>query len=165
MFFAAVLVGALVLALGAGGPSRSIAQDKPPEGDLPGDYVGEKTCRKCHFKEWKVWKDTGHAKGFTVLPDKYKTDASCLKCHATGHGQPGGFESMEKTPEHGAVACEGCHGPGKPHADFMRENEAKKDDAEVKKKGKSLIVEQSPKCIRCHMQQSHRQHPDYEGKK
>lgn len=91
-------------------------------------YVGTKSCRKCHIKEWRSWSETKMAKVFDVLkpgeraeqkeaagldPQKdYTTDATCLKCHTTGYGQPGGFVSLEETPDLVGVGCEMCHGAG-----------------------------------------------------
>jgi hypothetical protein len=91
-------------------------------------YVGTKNCKKCHLKEWKSWAETKMAKSFETLkpgaaaeaktkagldPDKdYTTDAKCVACHVTGYGQPGGFVSIEETPDRAGVGCEVCHGPG-----------------------------------------------------
>jgi hypothetical protein len=97
-------------------------------------YVGVKKCKACHSKEkmggtqYKVWETLKMAKSMETLkpgvaadiktkagldPEKdYTTDPKCLKCHTTGYGKPGGFESMEKTPTLANVGCEACHGPG-----------------------------------------------------
>ena len=91
-------------------------------------FVGTKNCRKCHIKEWKSWAETKMAKTFETLkpgaaaeaktnagldPDKdYTTDPKCVACHVTGYGQPGGFVSIEETPDRAGVGCEMCHGPG-----------------------------------------------------
>jgi len=91
-------------------------------------YVGANKCKKCHIKEYKAWSETKMANVFTVLkpgeraeqkksagldPAKdYTTDPTCLKCHTTGYGKPGGFTSFEETPEMAGVGCEMCHGPG-----------------------------------------------------
>jgi hypothetical protein len=140
----------------------ALAEERKP-GPLPGKYVGEGTCKKCHFKQDKTWKATAHAKAYEVLPPKYKDDATCVACHATGAGQPGGFESSAKTPELGGVQCEMCHGPGADHAEFAKANDAKKDDPAVKAK---LIERIRPSgadaCVRCHLAQAHGKHPDYE---
>jgi len=42
----------------------------------------------------------------------YTHDSQCLGCHVTGHGRPGGFQSIETTPRLKGVGCEMCHGPG-----------------------------------------------------
>ncbi len=99
-------------------------------------YVGVKSCKMCHFKQYKTWKKTKMAKTFEVLkpganaeakaklkfdPQKdYTKDPLCLSCHTTGFGLPGGY----KVPEDGdskavkaakaneGTTCEACHGPG-----------------------------------------------------
>jgi hypothetical protein len=82
----------------------------------------------CHLKEWKSWSRTRMAKSFGMLkPDvrptakkaagldpakDYTKDKTCLACHATGLGKPGGFVDFETTPDLAGVGCEVCHGPG-----------------------------------------------------
>ncbi len=91
-------------------------------------YAGSKSCKKCHLKEWKSWAETTMAQAFDILapgvraeekkaadldPDKdYTTDATCVRCHTTGYGEPGGFVDLATTPELAGVGCESCHGPG-----------------------------------------------------
>jgi len=91
-------------------------------------FVGTKSCKKCHLKEWKSWSETKMANSFDVLapgasadakkgagldPDKdYRTDPECVRCHSTGFGKPGGFVDAETTPDLVGVGCEMCHGAG-----------------------------------------------------
>jgi hypothetical protein len=93
-------------------------------------YLGWETggCKKCHKKQYESWVETPMANAFYSLeagekaeekkkvgldPNKdYTTDPECLKCHATGHGKPSGFVSMDATEELHGVTCEACHGPG-----------------------------------------------------
>ena len=42
----------------------------------------------------------------------YTQDATCLPCHTTGHGKPGGFTDLATTPDLSGVGCEMCHGAG-----------------------------------------------------
>ena len=49
----------------------------------------------------------------------YTADPVCLRCHTTGFGRPGGFISLEKTPDMINVQCEMCHGPGSIYAEMM----------------------------------------------
>ena len=79
------------------------------------EYVGTNKCRMCHMKEHKTWKVTKHATSFEVLKGDEVTNPDCLKCHTTGYGQPGGFVSVEATPNLKGTGCEGCHGPGSEH--------------------------------------------------
>lgn len=40
----------------------------------------------------------------------YTHEPKCVSCHVTGFGKPGGFVSIEQTPELAGVQCEECHG-------------------------------------------------------
>ncbi len=100
-------------------------------------YVGVENCRICHMPHYESWLGTKMAKSFELLksgvraeaklkagldPDRdYTTDGECLKCHVTGYGEPGGFVSIEETPEMANVECEMCHGPGSVYVDMMME--------------------------------------------
>ena len=99
-------------------------------------YMGVKTCKRCHLKQYKTWKTTKMAKTFEVLkpgissetkvklkfdPQKdYTRDAKCLECHTTGFGLPGGYKIPEpgdskaakRAKENKGTTCEACHGPG-----------------------------------------------------
>ncbi len=91
-------------------------------------YVGSRRCKVCHLKEYQSWQKTKMAMAFDLLrpgvaPEAkrkarldihadYSHDEKCLTCHTTGYGQPGGFVSIEKTPDLAGVQCEECHGPG-----------------------------------------------------
>jgi hypothetical protein len=89
-------------------------------------YVGAKKCRACHLKQYTTWSATKMAAAFELLkpgaraeakrkakqdPNKDHThDATCLPCHTTGYGKPGGFRSIEETADLAGVQCEACHG-------------------------------------------------------
>ncbi len=97
-------------------------------------YVGAKKCRACHLKQFQTWEQTKMAKSFELLrpgaaaeakkkakldPAKdYTHDKDCVGCHTTGYGKPGGFVSVEQTPELVGVQCESCHGPG---SEYLKE--------------------------------------------
>ncbi|MHC4413784.1 MAG: multiheme c-type cytochrome [Planctomycetota bacterium] len=100
------------------------------------EYLGFKTCKKCHFQQWKSWQDTKMASSFEALrpgsaadvkasrhldaEKDYTADSECLACHTTGFGFPGGYQipapgdsAAERVAlENAGVACESCHGPG-----------------------------------------------------
>jgi hypothetical protein len=44
-----------------------------------------------------------------------KPQSSCIPCHVTGHGQPGGFVDERATPHLVGVGCEACHGAAAEH--------------------------------------------------
>jgi hypothetical protein len=87
-----------------------------------GTYVGSENCLLCHEAEYENFSQyarKSHSfqsvlkmqKGLT--PQEVK---GCYACHTTGYGQPGGFVSVEETPELKNAGCEVCHGPGGRHA-------------------------------------------------
>jgi len=112
----------LALVILVGGAVAALGQDGGFE------YVGAKKCKKCHLKQYKSWEKTKMAQTWTQLepgvsaeaktaagldPETdYTKDESCVSCHVTGHGEPGGFVDIASTPELANVGCESCHGPG-----------------------------------------------------
>jgi hypothetical protein len=137
--------------------------EKPPEGQT---YIGAKQCSSCHFDQNLKWRQTKHAKAFDILPAKYKTDASCLKCHTTGHGEKTGY-SGPKTPDLVGTSCEACHGPGSEHAKIAKGFGTKKlsKDEEAYVRSTTHKILPGNACIACHIGQSHKQHPPYDKKK
>lgn len=116
---------------------------KVPAANVEGaSYVSSGKCKMCHMTEYKSWQASPHAKGLETLhaatPEKTaeiagklgvkvegaadKADA-CLKCHVTGHSQPGGFPGADSTKTAGlsGVTCENCHGPGSAHVAAAKE--------------------------------------------
>ena len=106
------------------------------------EFIGTKACKKCHIKEWRSWNETKMSKAYDILlpgeraeaktehgldPDKdYTQDESCLSCHTTGFGKPGGFVSLEETPQLVGASCEVCHGAGGTYTrDDLMSNENK----------------------------------------
>jgi hypothetical protein len=162
-----LVAGTLVVATvqSPDGPPLLWAQDLKPLDKPPADqtYVGEKTCASCHFDQDLAWRKTKHAKGFQDLPEKYRQDKSCLKCHATGFGTATGFKSIEETPALQGTSCEACHGPGSKHAAMAKTTLGKELTAEQKKYYASSIYKVLPHaaCIECHVVQGHKKHPDY----
>jgi hypothetical protein len=134
---------------------------QPPGGQT---YVGAKECAACHFEQYMVWRTTPHAKAFTIMPAKYQTDASCLKCHTTGYGQPTGFKSVQETPSLAANTCENCHGPGSEHTKIAKSFGQKKLSEQEQKYVRSTIYLMQPKnvCVECHLATGHKQHPKYD---
>jgi hypothetical protein len=134
---------------------------QPPAGQT---FVGNKECAACHFDQFMTWRKSPHAKAFDILPAKYRTDASCLKCHSTGFGQPTGFTSLQQTPNLAANGCENCHGPGSKHAEVAKSYGQKKLSEQEQKYVRSTIYRMQPKnvCVDCHLASTHKQHPKFD---
>jgi hypothetical protein len=135
--------------------------ETPPEGQT---FVGAKNCSACHFDQFLDWRQTKHSKAFDVLPAKYKTDQSCLKCHVTGLGVEGGFKSLAATPDLVGASCESCHGPGSKHAEIAKSFGDKKLSEAEEKYVRSTIHKMQPKnvCVDCHLTRAHQKHPPYD---
>ena len=132
------------------------------------DFSGVKSCKKCHRKVWKTWKDSTMALSFDILkpgeradikkkagldPQKdYTQDTTCLPCHTTGYGKTGGFVSMEKTPSMAGVSCESCHGPGKGYNKVMKKHGRTYTEEEVLHAG--LVKDPHTTCTNCHNDKS-----------
>ena len=78
-------------------------------------YIGEQSCRKCHKREYSLWKRGKHSRTTKILNSARARYISrrnglgsafgrrCTSCHAT----PG----TRRTARYGAVGCQACHGP------------------------------------------------------
>lgn len=92
------------------------AEPPPPAEDGTPHYVGVQACVSCHPAAVEYWESTSHAHAWETLVEREKDwDRSCVGCHATGYGQPGG-SSLGHTDGLTDVQCEQCHGPGSMHA-------------------------------------------------
>jgi hypothetical protein len=139
------------------------AEPAPPAGQT---YTGFKKCSACHFKQYMAWKKTKHGKeAWESVPEKYRADPECVKCHATGFGQATGFKDAASTPTLVGTTCEACHGPGSKHEEICKkyENKKKLDPAEEKEARDSIykVLPQNV-CVSCHLVQGHKEHPKYD---
>lgn len=86
-----------------------------PEG-VP-HYVGSKACATCHGAAYNWWRGHAHGRAYQTLVTREKQfNLSCVGCHVTGYGQPGGATVTHNLD--GAlvdVGCETCHGAGSQH--------------------------------------------------
>ncbi len=75
-------------------------------------------CAPCHAAAFDVWQKSQHAHAIEILKkEKKEFDSSCVGCHVTGNGRPGGFINLNQTPQLANVQCEACHGSGIQHAE------------------------------------------------
>jgi len=75
-------------------------------------------CAPCHAAAFDVWQKSQHAHAIEILKKENKEfDSSCVGCHVTGNGRPGGFVNVTQTPQLANVHCEACHGSGIQHVE------------------------------------------------
>jgi len=149
-------------------------------------YIGVKKCKSCHFKQWNSWRKTKMAMAFEVLkpgvrseektnlkfdPDKdYTKDATCLMCHTSGFGMPGGYiiaaddntEAQEQAADNAGVTCEGCHGAGSRSVEIqedIKENKRPYTFAELRAVGFHKAGVRS--CTSCHNASDPGKEPGY----
>ena len=112
---------AVVASLGAAERAKLVAERDRPRDLLPktSDFVGSSACRSCHGREYDIWSRSAHARAVESLRKEDKEgEATCLSCHVTGYGRPGGFPDGGRVRSHedlARVGCESCHGPGAQH--------------------------------------------------
>jgi hypothetical protein len=126
-------------------------------------YLGSKQCASCHFEQFLSWRKTKHTEGFDILPAKYKKDASCLKCHSTGYGEPTGY--TDGNTALAGTTCEACHGPGSKHAEIAKPFAKKKNltkEEEAQARGSIYKILPDVACLHCHEAQQHKEHPPYD---
>jgi len=138
-------------------------------------FAGVKKCKSCHFKRWNTWRKTKMAKAFDSLkpgvkseektklkfdPNKdYTKDPTCLGCHTSGYGIPGGYivpadgdaEEKKQAEDNAGVTCEACHGPGSkanPVLEDIKENKRTYKWAELEAVG--FHKADARACTPCH---------------
>ncbi|MCK5436420.1 MAG: cytochrome c family protein [Desulfobulbaceae bacterium] len=86
-------------------------------------YIGLNACKSCHPAQHENYQKYARKSRSFKSVEKMKKGLTpdeingCYHCHTTGHGQPGGFVSIEQTPDLKNAGCEVCHGPGMHHAE------------------------------------------------
>ena len=103
--------------LNAHARARDASYGPAKAGGLPADhFVGMSNCIRCHSAEYAQWQTTAHSRAWMTLVEQQKESTpSCVPCHVTGHGRPGGFRVADDAPRYGNVQCEACHGMGTEH--------------------------------------------------
>ena len=101
-------------------------------------FAGAQVCVGCHPEASKVHLNSKHANAMATLQIKGKSeDPECVECHSLGASEPGGFVSLDKSPQFANVQCENCHGPRLAHSrDPRPSSRPDKSSADV--------------CISCH---------------
>jgi Cytochrome c554 and c-prime len=147
-------------------PAATAPPDKAPTTGVQQSYVGTNKCFICHRPQTNTWSETKHAHAFTDLPEKYRNDATCHKCHLTAFGAREGY-AAGTDKDLLMVGCEACHGPGARHVDAAQRFALADpgEEAKIEKEMRDSIVKNPPSniCIACHQVQRHRTHPAYDG--
>jgi hypothetical protein len=96
--------------------ATGLAMPLPPELASAGRVAGTHACRACHANECASWDRSRHERAWQTLADRgFHFDATCQRCHTTGYGWEGGFQSAERSFGTASVGCESCHGPSLNH--------------------------------------------------
>jgi Cytochrome c554 and c-prime len=148
-------------ALTDAGKAYKADETKAPEKGTANEFLGANKCKTCHSKQYKAWLETKHAKAFETLlkvedakaaewakkmgielKGKASENETCVGCHVTGHGLPGGYPAADSTlmANVSMVGCESCHGPGAAHKAAAKE---------VKKESMNNAVGEAL-CKSCH---------------
>jgi hypothetical protein len=115
-------------------------------------YVPGAKCKTCHIKQFKAHAESPHGTAFENIKDAgEETNATCLACHSTGYGKPGGFTDATSTPDLVGVTCQACHGPESAHIEAPKE-----------KKKETIGKVTAEVCIKCH--KVHGGHPELGAK-
>lgn len=81
-----------------------------------GTFSGSKACQNCHEEEYRGWNESRHAQAWQSLTKREAVyDPDCQRCHVTGYGLPGGFETVSRSADRVGVGCESCHGGSEEH--------------------------------------------------
>jgi hypothetical protein len=182
---AAALCGVAPWLWGVAWPSpAAVAAD--PAGKGPAySYVGTKKCKSCHTDLYKSWAKTKMGTAFeTLKPGQarevkerfnldvekdYTTDPRCLKCHATGRGEPGGYvipdpdsrTAVRKAKNLEGVGCESCHGPGSKYVELLEEiDEAQRPYRDEELRSAGLRKIEKAVCLVCHNEECPATRPD-----
>jgi len=100
--------------------------------------AGSKACQTCHEEEYRIWKNSRHAVAWQSLVHREaQYDSDCQRCHVTGYGQPGGFETIAGLSERFNVGCESCHSGAAEHC--------KKDSIRP-----AFVQLAKERCVKCH---------------
>ena len=79
--------------------------------------AGSESCHRCHQPDNAVWHDSAHAHAWHSLQTTgAQVDPACQRCHTTGYGLSGGFQTIAASQSLVSVGCENCHGPSQQHA-------------------------------------------------
>jgi len=177
---ACALLGAACFVVAVLSPvSSATAGDEPT-------YDGTKSCKMCHIKVFKSWEETKMAKAFETLkpgqasevktkfnldPAKdYTKDESCLACHTTGYGKPGGYtipnpedkKAVKAAEQLESVGCEACHGPGSEYNKIMKDIQKSKRMYKSEELYAAGLHKMGPQaCTDCHNEKS----PTYDESK
>jgi hypothetical protein len=109
-------------------------------------YVGDplKNCGMCHKSQVDGWLSWPMSVAWNQLKPDEQKNPDCVRCHVTGYEQPGGWVSIEKTPNLAGISCEACHGPAGNHMKAPMADVAKKQSTIAMKPGEEA-------CITCHV--------------
>jgi hypothetical protein len=125
-----------------------------------------KTCGGCHYDQYRQWSAGKHSSLSAMLPAKYLNDQSCKDCHPNTAAIA--TKNMASDPHHHSigVACETCHGPAFEHIQFNKQFVSGPAlGPKLEQEARNSITKGKPAttCVQCHVRQTHKPHPQYDG--
>jgi hypothetical protein len=125
-----------------------------------------KTCGSCHYDQYQHARAEKHFALSAILPTKYVSNQECRKCHTQSKATASFLASGVTHQNHVGVACESCHGPALEHVRFnVRYIHSPRLGPQLEQAARDSIRKGKPEssCIECHVGESHKEHPAFEG--
>jgi hypothetical protein len=125
-----------------------------------------KTCGSCHYDQYQHARAEKHIALSATLPPKYVNDQECQKCHAMLGAAATILANASTQASHVGAACESCHGPALEHVRFnVRYIHGPRLGPQLEQAARDSIRKGKPEssCIGCHVGESHKEHPAFEG--
>jgi hypothetical protein len=134
-----------------------------PAWHFPGYSV--KTCGSCHYDNYTQWGSERHSALAVNLPLKYQNDQECGTCHPKTSSSVASTAGRDSHHDRIGATCETCHGPGLEHVRFTtRFISGPRLGPSLEQTARHLIRKGKPttSCVGCHVEESHKQHPEFE---
>jgi hypothetical protein len=125
-----------------------------------------KTCGGCHYDQYGEWRTGAHADLAKMLPTQHLDNEECQQCHARAGAVAKVTRDVVEEPANLiGVGCESCHGPALAHVQFTKRfinSPPLGPKTEQAARNAITVGKPATTCIRCHLQERHSEHPEFE---